>query len=294
MRILLLNFFLLLLFQSSAQNLVPNPSFEDYSWCPFDFGQINQVIDWYNDSPDDNNPGLCLETPDYFNACDTIGGWGFGLYGIPDNDFGYQYPYSGNGYVGIVTIHPSGCPNFREYVGVELTTPLTIGQQYYVSFYAALSLDYFNLNYASNNIGARFSTVPLINAGSAPFDNYAHVNSINVITDTLNWTKISGYFIADSAYNRITIGNFFTDSATTTVLMDTTAAWPYAYYYIDDVCVSTDSLTCSSSVGINEFTYPKKLIRIVDLMGRETEDKPNTLLIYIYSDGTTEKVFRVE
>ena len=29
-------------------------------------------------------------------------------------------------------------------------------------------------------------------------------------------------------------------------------------------------------------------------MGRETEDKPNTMLIYIYSDGTTEKVYRIE
>ena len=37
-----------------------------------------------------------------------------------------------------------------------------------------------------------------------------------------------------------------------------------------------------------------KLIGIVDLMGRDTEDKPNTLQIYIYSDGTTEKVFRIE
>lgn len=38
----------------------------------------------------------------------------------------------------------------------------------------------------------------------------------------------------------------------------------------------------------------KSLVQIVDIMGRETEDKPNTLLIYVYSDGTTEKVFRVE
>jgi hypothetical protein len=29
-------------------------------------------------------------------------------------------------------------------------------------------------------------------------------------------------------------------------------------------------------------------------MGRETEIKSNALLIYIYSDGTTEKVLRIE
>jgi len=38
----------------------------------------------------------------------------------------------------------------------------------------------------------------------------------------------------------------------------------------------------------------KELIKIVDLTGRETEDKPNTILIYIYSDGTAEKVYRME
>ncbi len=50
------------------------------------------------------------------------------------------------------------------------------------------------------------------------------------------------------------------------------------------------------NLGIDElnFSVDRKLMRIVDFMGRETEDVPNTPLIYIYSDGTTEKVFRVE
>ena len=36
------------------------------------------------------------------------------------------------------------------------------------------------------------------------------------------------------------------------------------------------------------------IIKIIDLMGRETIEKPNTILIYVYSDGSTEKVYRVE
>jgi hypothetical protein len=48
-------------------------------------------------------------------------------------------------------------------------------------------------------------------------------------------------------------------------------------------------------VGIEELTETNvHLIRIVDLLGLETEDLPNTLLIYVYSDGTTEKVVRIE
>jgi len=36
------------------------------------------------------------------------------------------------------------------------------------------------------------------------------------------------------------------------------------------------------------------LIKIVDMMGRETSFKPNTSLIYVYDDGSTEKVFTIE
>lgn len=48
-------------------------------------------------------------------------------------------------------------------------------------------------------------------------------------------------------------------------------------------------------LGISEIkSIEKELIKIVDLMGRETELKSNTILINVYSDGTTEKVYRVE
>ncbi|MCR9172904.1 MAG: hypothetical protein NXI10_10445 [bacterium] len=38
----------------------------------------------------------------------------------------------------------------------------------------------------------------------------------------------------------------------------------------------------------------KELLRIVDLTGRETIDQSNQVLIYMYNDGSTEKVFQVE
>ena len=52
----------------------------------------------------------------------------------------------------------------------------------------------------------------------------------------------------------------------------------------------------NSNLGLNEFNNStnKSLIRIVDLLGREAEKKTNTILLYIYSDGTTEKVFKIE
>lgn len=53
---------------------------------------------------------------------------------------------------------------------------------------------------------------------------------------------------------------------------------------------------CNLSLNLEEQinTPTKTLIRVTDLMGRETGSKPNIVLIYIYNDGTTEKVFIVE
>jgi Leucine-rich repeat (LRR) protein len=50
------------------------------------------------------------------------------------------------------------------------------------------------------------------------------------------------------------------------------------------------------SLGIDDLTTTtsKKLLKIVDLLGRETTFKRNTLLIYLYDDGSSEKVFKIE
>lgn len=54
--------------------------------------------------------------------------------------------------------------------------------------------------------------------------------------------------------------------------------------------------SCSGSLGISELNsnQSKELVRIVNLLGQETPYQPNTVLIYQYSDGTSEKVFTIE
>ena len=51
------------------------------------------------------------------------------------------------------------------------------------------------------------------------------------------------------------------------------------------------NLNVDTIEGENEFPV---LVRIVDYMGLETHAIPNTPLIYIYSNGTTKKVFNFE
>ena len=45
-------------------------------------------------------------------------------------------------------------------------------------------------------------------------------------------------------------------------------------------------------MGVYDFSYQKKeLVKIVDILGRETSFKNNHILFYIYSDGTTERKY---
>lgn len=51
---------------------------------------------------------------------------------------------------------------------------------------------------------------------------------------------------------------------------------------------------CPPPPSVEEENETKEVIKIVDLLGRETKFQPNIPLIYIYSDGTTERVLKFE
>ena len=59
-----------------------------------------------------------------------------------------------------------------------------------------------------------------------------------------------------------------------------------------NVNIANNCPNCTSS--LTELTTSKNLIQILDMMGRETTFKPNTPLIYVYDDGTSQKVFTIE
>ena len=53
-------------------------------------------------------------------------------------------------------------------------------------------------------------------------------------------------------------------------------------------CFSYDSLTNNASLEMINYTE-KKLVKVVDLLGREKKPKPNIPFIYIYNDGSVER-----
>lgn len=228
-----------------SQNLVNNFSFEVYDTCPNGEAQVSHAIGW-------NINGI-HNTPDYYNSC-SIYNWS-----VPSNLSGYQSAYAGgNAYCGFYTYFPLN-PPYREYTGTQLETPLNIGTKYFVSFYVSLADE---ASCGTDKIGILFSINPYyFDAVSPTYVNMAQIFTQNIIIDTLNWVKISGFFIADSSYKYISIGNFFDNANTdTTIWIGTNCV---AYYYLDNVCVSTDSLTCNppdfieENINLKEFKiYP--------------------------------------
>jgi hypothetical protein len=250
MKILLTIIFLLFTtFLFAQQNLVPNPSFEDYYSCPTDMPQFYNVDKWVD----------FTSNSDYYNSCASQSSYA----SVPDNGAGYQEPFNINchAYAGIYAYF-SPIKNNRDYIGCELLDSLIIGERYF----ALMKVSLANIaNCGINKLGIKFSTSP--HYYGEPYNvnppNYAQVYSSNIIMDTTNWVTIFGSFIADSSYKYLTIGNFFTDSLTDTLIFSYSGCT--SYYYIDNICVSIDSSYCynysyNCGEGIN--AYSKSNIKI--------------------------------
>jgi len=255
---LLLTIFCLLQFAFcnllQAQNLVPNPSFEEYTTCPDGEDEIYYATGW----------STYLNTPDYFNSC-FVGNITSGNYSVPTNGNGHQLPPNPNckAYAGLYNYNAWAITG-QELIGRSLYTTMTIGQKYFLEMKVSLAN---SSCLASNNLGFLFSTKPYNANNPAPVNNFAHYNYPYIIADTANWTKIFGSFIADSAYQYIIIGNFFDLNHTDTIGIQGgyNCLTSVAYYYIDDVCVSTDSSYCynySYSCGDGITNYEEKIIGI--------------------------------
>lgn len=239
---------LLLLFCSvgQAQNLVPNSSFEEFAnGCPENFNEM--PVSWTRWKESANSFSACVDTQSFSDSL----GW------VPWNGWGTQLADSGESYVGLYAFSPDPSPfsenDFREYLGCELIQPLEVGETYYVSFKTSMGFgNYYFPVWACNRLGAYFVTQGYhYQDNPLEIPNYAHVYEENIISDTANWVTIEGSFVAEQAYTHMGLGVFFDFN-----LLDTMSLMPVsslgAYYYLDDVCVSRDSLDCQGVVSVHE------------------------------------------
>ncbi len=202
------------------QNLITNPDFEQYTVCPTGLGGGNPtgIVGWSN-----TNYG----NVDYYNTCTTNPS-----VGVPNNLVGTQSPHSGVAYGGqIVWFY---FPFYREYFLNHLTSPLVAGEYYMFSMFISLA----DNTCGCNHMGAYFSELPPPYPGNinGPLNVDAQVENHNsMLNDEVNWTLITGCFMAQGGEEYVTIGNFYDDNET---IMDPVCFTPltqYAYYYLDDV-----------------------------------------------------------
>ena len=110
----------------------------------------------------------------------------------------------------------------------------------------------------TNNLGMYFSNTHTFVSGYQYLNFSPQINNTSVITDTANWTEITGTYTAIGGERYIIIGNFFSDSLTDTAGISTSRPWTFhgGYYYIDDV----DVHRCScNNVGVVEVGEDKEI-----------------------------------
>jgi len=259
-------FFTLFIISSSfvfSQNLVPNPSFEEYIECPTGYSGIYLLFcpPWHTGN---------LATPDYFNPCSNPS-----KAGVPYNDVGFQEAHTGEAYAGCIMSYLEY--PWSEYLQVQLSEPCISGHNYEISFYVSLANFWNN---GISKIDVYFSAVPPPVDTCGPLSVIPQFESqIGTIRDTSNWVLITGCFHAQGGEEWITIGNFSPYESLYT---------PYSYYYIDDVSV------IDAGPGTAE-------IEILDLELGDTLfacdpfeiDPEVTGVEYYWSDGSTEPTLLV-
>lgn len=192
-----------------AQNLVPNPSFEEFIKLPQKhYNGLGCLKYW---RPHNGN---C----DYYHK--QAGWWT----GTPRNIFGRQKPHSGNAYAGICVR-----TTFKEYIEVKITAPLVQGQTYQIELYVseaerftghieAVGI-YFKENSCWSNDNNALTEIP------------AHTFKLNRSDrPQKNWIHLSAEYIAEGFEKAVLIGYYQDPSSP--------PHKGYSHLYIDDVSIT--------------------------------------------------------
>lgn len=229
--------------QPCANNLVPNPSFDNPQTCPTGWSTIGVLPGYFGiplgfagHAPPWHRPTSHAGSSDVYNVCGTTGStWDMR---VPNNAMGGQWPVSGTGYAGVIAYDRK--EELREYIEAPLTSPMLPGQLYRVSFNVSLS---DKSKDCVPHLGAHLSVGPVTashNWLALPLVPQIQ-NTGGPLCDDDNWTLISGVYLAVGGEDHIVIGNFSPDAGMTVHNNSGAQAGRFSrgsYYYIDDVCVT--------------------------------------------------------
>lgn len=210
-------------FNLAAQNLVPNPSFEQLNANPKRGDlTIGCSKDWF---------ASYMMGTDYFNRLSVSK-----KTGVPKNDHGYQEPHSGDAYAGICID-----PQFIEYLQVKLLDTLAEGKKYLIEFYISRA------EKSKSNVkefGILFSNKANKALGSNGIAKEPSVEFINHLgyRNKKGWTKLSAVYQAKGFETYLILGHFTYNHPE--------YHGKYCHYYIDDVSITAMEKENGSNIKI--------------------------------------------
>mgnify|MGYP001384877292 CR=1 FL=1 len=213
------------IFSLSSQNLVPDPSFDDFYSNVSACGAIDTGITTTNRTSFFRSPKVLRH---WSSPTFGISGIADSLCGtVPRNYWDYQIPKDGSGYALLRLYHHSEgfnppqsiFSNSRSYLQTELSQTLEKNKYYRVSFYVSPSI-YIPGNdanfYATSTIGAHLSAIritdfptPIREDSNVLYVNPQIENDTNrFFDDTTKWYQVCGIIKATGGEKWLTIGNF--------------------------------------------------------------------------------------
>jgi gliding motility-associated-like protein len=224
---------------SLAQNLVPNPSFEELTDCPQERGDLYMAAPWVDVS---NFKSTIL------HACSPDPGFQTPYGGVYSFHY-HRIPRSGEGMAQLY-IYNNGNDRSLPYLGTPLLDTMKRHMQYYIEFYVSPHVNPLSTSQSfSDAVGLAFAdTLYYEELERNPVAFQPHISALSLepaiehrgtlITDTVNWKRISGCYVAEGTEMFAVIGNFRTGAETMHYMPDPPSA-PLAasILYVDDVLI---------------------------------------------------------
>lgn len=190
-------------------NLVPNPGFEEHHTCPSHLSQYTGIVkNWFTPT---------AGTPNYYHACATQP-----EVGVPYHYFGYKKAFEGSAYSGIMTSNA-----FREYISVELKSPLRAGKNYRIRFYSSVILQ---ANCQSGGLDLLLSSHSPALGQSGTNLNVAPTLSVPIHYSDESWVCTQVCIRARGGEQFLTLGDLNYPTA-----LHNCGEGEISYYFIDEV-----------------------------------------------------------
>lgn len=258
-----------------AQNLIPNPSFEDTVQLRFGITSARNWASPNRSSPEHYNPNSRTE------------------WSVPKNYTGYQDGHSGVSYFGVkvYTLFASqGIRSARDYIQCQIKEVLVQDSIYCMQLFLTLA---DSSNYASRNqLGVKFSNSKISSNSTANLNEIPEIiiSPTEYIQDKVNWIQYNFQYRARGGERYLTIGNFNDTNNIDTVFIGGggdrfNLDYNATYYYIDDVYLgSCDSIPFDTGVGLQEHILEQR-IRVYP--------NPTTEQLFISYSGSDQLRFKL-